>query len=286
MRFHCNSIKIIIVCFLFIVLSSPTTKVSAITASKPRIALVMKALSNPFFSKMQEGAKRFSLANNITLDVFGVDRETDVELQISMVENLLSRDYGAIVIAPADSVKLVPVCKKAIDRGIVVINIDNPLSQEEQKKYSIDIPFIGSDNRAGATMVGEYIRQKLGGVGNVLVLEGIRGVENADLRKAGFVEAVTKNSAIKILASESANWHTAEAFSLTTTLLAKFPQVDALFCANDNMALGALQALQLLGLDQRVLIGSYDNVDLVREQMRNGLIHATVEQHPQLMARW
>lgn len=123
--------------------------------------------------------------------MFGVERETDVERQISIMENLISRGYGAIVIAPADSKQLVPVCRKALENGIVVINIDNPLHKDTLQKYNLTIPFVGPDNRAGAAQVGAYVRNKLNGRGRVIVIEGIRGVENAELRKTGFIEAIT-----------------------------------------------------------------------------------------------
>ena len=105
-----------------------------------------------------------------------------------MVEDLISRDYRAIVIAPADSKKLIPVCKKAMEKGITVINIDNPFHKETLKANQITIPFVGSDNRTGASMVAEYIRRKLNGKGRAIIIEGIRGIENAELRKNGFVE--------------------------------------------------------------------------------------------------
>ena len=99
------------------------------------VALVMKALSNPFFFKMKAGAREYAQEENIPLEIFGVERETDVERQIGILENLISRGYEAIVIAPADSKRLVPVCKKA--RGIVVINIDNPLHRETMSSVSM-----------------------------------------------------------------------------------------------------------------------------------------------------
>ena len=254
--------------------------------NEKKVALVMKALSNPFFAAMEMGAKEYAKEKNIPLEVFGTERETDVERQISIVENLISRNYGAIVIAPTDSIKLVPVCKKALEKNIVVINIDNPFSKEAMQQQGISIPFVGSDNRAGAKMVGEYIKRKLNSRGRVLVIEGIRGVENADLRKAGFVEAVTQNSSVQVVASESANWHTDEALSLTVKLLNLHKSIDAIFCANDKMAIGALQALDMLGLAEKVLIGAYDNIEEVRGEMRNNRIQATVEQHPELMGRY
>ena len=250
------------------------------------VALVMKALSNPFFSKMEEGAKKYAQEENIPLEVFGVERETDIERQIGIVENLISRGYGAIVIAPADSKKLVPICKAALKKNIIVINIDNPFHQGTMDQHGISIPFVGSDNRTGAGMVGKYIKEKLKGRGRVIVIEGIRGVENADLRKEGFIGEVTKNSAIKVVSTESANWHTDEAFSLSIKLLRSNDTIDAIFAANDNMALGALQALDLMDLTGKVLVAGYDNIESVRDAMSNGRIHATIEQHPELMGEF
>ena len=250
------------------------------------IALVMKALSNPFFFKMEEGAKKYAIEENIPLEVFGVERETDVERQIGICENLISRGYGAIVIAPADSKKLVPICKKAMEKNIVVINIDNPLHQGTMKQLNISIPFVGSDNRIGAGMVGKYIKDKLAGRGQIIVIEGIRGVENAELRKKGFIETITQDSSIKVVSSESANWHTDEALSVTTELLQQHKAVDAIFCANDKMALGALQAIDIIGLTGKVLLAGYDNIESVRDEMRNGRIQATIEQHPELMGEY
>ncbi|MCP4624253.1 MAG: substrate-binding domain-containing protein [bacterium] len=250
------------------------------------VALVMKALSNPFFFKMEEGARKYAQEENIPFEVFGLERETDVERQIGIVANLISRGYGAIVIAPADSKRLVRICSKALEKNIVVINIDNPLHQGTMDQFGISIPFVGSDNRIGAGMVGMYVKNKLEGRGQVIVIEGIRGVENADLRKKGFIEAVTQNSAIEVISSESANWHTDEALSLATKLLQKYKTVDAIFCANDKMALGVLQALDNLDLMENTWLAGYDNIESVRDEMRNGRIHATVEQHPELMGQY
>lgn len=250
------------------------------------IALVMKALTNPFFAKMEQGARTFARENDIALEVFGIINETDTAHQISIMESLISRNIRAIVLAPADSKKLVPVCKKAVEQGISIINIDNPLDNNLLANAGLSIPFVGSNNQTGGELLGEYIKQQLKGKGRVLVLEGIRGVENADLRKSGFVKAVTKNSSIGIVASESANWNTEEAFTLTMKLLQKHPSIDAIFCANDKMALGTLQAVDILDLNKKILIAGYDNIESVRNEIRHKKIHATMEQHPELMGAY
>ena len=250
------------------------------------IALGMKALTNPFFLKMEQGAKKFAKENEIPLEVFGIINETDTSHQISIMESLISRNIGAIVLTPADSKKLVPVCKKAIKKGITVINIDNPLDNNLLGKEGLSIPFIGSNNQMGGELLGQYIKQQLKGEGRVIVIEGIRGAGNADFRKSGFVNAVTKNSSIWIVASESANWKTEEAFSVTMKLLQKHPSIDAIFCANDKMALGTLQAIDILDLNKKILIAGYDNIESVRNEIRHKKIHATMEQHPELMGAY
>lgn len=269
--------------FLFAVIVTGIFSGNARAGNERTVAFVMKSLSNPFFSKMEEGARQYAREQKISLEVFGVARETDVEHQISIVENLITRGYPAIVLAPADSKRLVPVCKRALDKGIVVINIDNPLHKPTMKQLGITIPFIGPDNGEGGRKVGDYIKRKLHGKGRVLVIEGIRGAENGELRKAGFTEAVRADSAIEIVASQSANWHTDEALSLTTELLKEYREIDAIFCANDAMALGSLQAIELLGISNQILLAGYDNIESVREEMRNGRIHATIEQYPKVI---
>ena len=212
--------------------------------------------------------------------------ETDVDRQIGIVENLIARGYGAIVIAPADSKKLVPVCQKALAGGIVVVNIDNPLHRATMQTHGVAIPFVGSDNHAGAAHVGVYVKHRLRGRGRVIVIEGIRGVENAERRKTGFIEAVTRDSSIDIVASESANWHTDEALALAVELLKTHAPVDAVFCANDQMTLGVLQALDIAGLAGKTVLAGYDNIEAVRTEMQSGRVHATVEQHPELMGQF
>lgn len=250
------------------------------------IALVMKSLSNPFFTKMEIGARSYAEEKGISLEVFGIERETDVERQIGIVESLISRKYGAIVIAPADSKELIPVCLKALEHGITVINIDNPLHRPTMADAGISIPFIGPDNYEGAKMVGSYIRKKLKGKGQVMIVEGIRGAESAGMRKRGFIDAVTTDSEIDVVFSQSANWHTDEALSLFIEYFQEHKQIDAVFCANDAMALGVLQALEILDPSTKTLIAGYDNIDSIRTEIRNGRIHATIEQHPGIMGEY
>nr|WP_319395507.1 substrate-binding domain-containing protein [uncultured Desulfobacter sp.] len=250
------------------------------------IALVMKALTNPFFAKMEQGAKNFAQENDISLEVYGLQNATDTSHQISILESLISRNIRAIVLAPTDSKRLVPVCKKAVEQGIEIVNIDNSLDQNLLGKAGLKIPFVGSNNEMGGALLGQYVKRQLNGKGRVVVIEGVRGAGNAERRRSGFVNAVTKDSSIWIVASEPGNWNTEEAFSVTMRLLQKDPAIDAIFCANDKMALGALQAVDMLDLNDNMLIVGYDNIESVRNEIRHKKIHATMAQHPELMGAY
>lgn len=217
----------------------------------------MKALSNPFFAKMEQGAKEYARENGIELEIFGTELETDTERQIGIIDNLVSRGYGAIVIAPINSHKLAPILKKAIDQGIAVINIDNPLDKAVQAQHDLALPFVGSDNAKSAAPVGDYLRRQLRGKGRIIVVEGIPDARNGELRKAGFLRAITAGGGIELVDSVSANWHSEDAFARMSSLLEKHGTVDAVFCANDQMALGVLQALDARNLTGKVLVGGY-----------------------------
>lgn len=119
---------------------------------KPTIALIMKSLANEFFQTMEQGAREHhrKYSDRYDLIVNGIKDELDVSRQIDLVEQMIARHVDAIVIAPADSKALIPVCKKAQEAGIVVVNIDNKFDEAVLQENGVDFPFVGPDNRAGA----------------------------------------------------------------------------------------------------------------------------------------
>jgi len=254
-----------------------------------RIALVYKATTNPFFQAMEQGAREKAKALGVDLEVAGIESETDVDRQADLVRNMLNRQMEAVVIAPASSRGIVTPLLRAQARGVPIVNIDNRINTEEATKQGLKVAtFIGPDNVAGAKQVGDYactlITKKLaaGEAGKVLILRGIDGVENAEARRAGF-EAAVKEAGFEVAGSESAHWHTDEAQQVTSALLAANPTVHGILCANDKMALGAIAAVKARGKVGEIVIVGYDNIDLAREAMTRGEMHATIEQNPAMM---
>jgi ribose transport system substrate-binding protein len=250
---------------------------------KLKVALIMKAASNPFFARMETGARQAADSLGINLMVGSTTRETDIEQQISIVENMIVQSVQAILIAPSDSKAIVNVLKKAQRQNIFIINIDNRIDAETARAAELDIEcYIGVDNALGGQMAGEYLVGLLDGKGNVAMLEGIRGVDNAEARKSGFLKSI-KNTEIKLVASQSANWAQDEGLDVFANMLQAFPNINGLFCANDMMALGAMQAIEQAGKTGQIFVASYDNLKAAQQAILANKLHGTIEQHPEIM---
>ena len=250
---------------------------------KTQIALIMKASSNPFFARMEEGAKQAADSLGVDLLVGTITKETDITQQISIIENMIVQSVNAILIAPADSKAIVNVLKKAQNRGIHIINLDNRIDTETAKAAGLNIDcYIGVDNEKGGKMAGDYLVKLLHGKGKVAMLEGIRGVDNAEARKRGFLKAI-ENTDCKLVASQSANWAQDQGLDIFANMLQAHRDIKGLFCANDMMALGAIQAIDQAGKTGKIFVTSYDNLKAAQQAILAGQLMATIEQHPELM---
>ena len=196
---------------------------------------------------------------------------------------MIAQGVGAIVIAPADSKALVSACKRAKDAGIVVVNIDNKLDDAVLADQGIAVPFVGPDNRAGARKVGEYLAKRLKPGDQVGVLEGIRTAFNGQQRRLGFEDAM-KAAGITIVDSQTAQWEMDQANRIASAMLGEHPQIKALLCCNDSMALGALAAVKSAGRSGEVLIVGFDNISAIRSAIKDGSVLATADQHADQLA--
>jgi ribose transport system substrate-binding protein len=243
-----------------------------------KIALVMKTLTNPFFVEMERGARKAEKELGIELLVKTASQETSIEQQIQIVEDLIRMKMDAIVIAPGDSMRLVPVLKAAQDAGITIVNIDNRLDPDAIKKQGMStVPFISVDNEKAAYESARYIAQLVKKPAQAAIIEGIRSADNARQRKAGAERAFEENPLIRVVARDTANWKIDEGYELTRKIFKKHPDVELLFCANDMMALGALKYLQETGKNG-VKVAAYDALEEAREAIKVGRLAVTVDQ--------
>ena len=254
-------------------------------AGKPEVALVMKSLANEFFKTMEEGAIRHQKENadKYKLIANGIKDEQDIAKQQQLIEQMIGQKVAAIVVAPADSKALVPVCQKATTAGIVVVNIDNRFDAGVMKDKQLTAPFVGPDNRKGAKLAGDFLATKLKSGDKVAIIEGAPTAFNAQQRKAGFEDAM-KQAGIVIADSQSANWETDQANKLASAMLIAHPDIKALLCANDSMALGAVAAVKAAGKTGQIQVVGFDNIGAVQELVKAGTVLCTVDQHGDQLA--
>jgi len=251
---------------------------------KYTIALVMKTLTNPFFVEMEKGARKAEEELNINLIVKTGAQETSVEQQITIIEELISQHVDAILIAPADSVQLIPVLKKAQDAGIVIINIDNQLDEQASEKVGlVNVPYISVDNEQGAYLSAGYISQNIDVPTQAIILEGIATAKNAQDRKNGAMRAFNTNKNIQVVATEAADWKIDEAYNVIAKLFASYPDTKLVFCSNDMMAFGVIQYLQENGKTD-VKVAAYDALSEAMPMLKNGSLQATVDQQAAIQA--
>lgn len=252
---------------------------------RPKVALIMKSLANEFFKTMEEGARAHHKehAEEYDLTVVGIKDEQDVAKQIDYVEMMMAQKVDAIVIAPADSKALVPVCKRAMDAGIIVINIDNKFDSDVLAAKDVKIPFVGPDNRKGAKLAGEYLASKLNPGDNVAIIEGIPNAFNGIQRKLGFEDAM-KAGGMNIISSQSGYWEMARAEPIVSALVTEHADLKAVLCANDNMALGAVSAIKTAGKTEDILVIGFDNITAVQRLLKEGKILCTIDQHGDKLA--
>jgi ribose transport system substrate-binding protein len=262
-------------------LPTPTkepSKETVDTTQKKKIALVMKTLTNPFFIEMEKGARKAEQELGIDLLVKTGAKETSIEQQIAIVEELTQNKVDAIVIAPGSSTELIPALKKAQDQGIKIVNIDNMLDIEMSKKLGLlYVPFISVDNEEGAYKAAKIISDQITTKTEVAVIEGIRGAENAEQRKNGAMRAFKENANISVVASETANWKIDEAQVVTAGIFAKNPNVKAIFCANDMMALGTVQYLESVK-KEGIMVGGFDALEEAKSAIQKGKMVVTINQ--------
>jgi ribose transport system substrate-binding protein len=253
-------------------------------AKKQRIGLVMKSLQAEFFQEMKKGAIDFaSKQSMIELITVGTNTQTEIGLQVELVDALIRQEVDAIVLVPIDSQALVPVVVKAVKSGIKVVNIDIKLDHGLLQQNGIEIPFVGPDNESAAEMVGDVLSSKLKPGAPVVLIEGLNVAENAQQRKRGFLKSISKYK-LNLVDSESADWETAKAEKVFQGIFTRNPEIGGVFCCNDAMAIGVIKILEHYGRIGKVQVVGFDNDASVQSLLNAGVLLATIDAFGSKMA--
>jgi ribose transport system substrate-binding protein len=252
----------------------------------PTVALVLKTLNNPFFIDLERGARQAADSLGVRLVVQAPEREIDVEKQMQIVENLIQRRVDALIVVPSGSREIVPAIVKANRANIPVVIADTRVDTAALRQGGGETrTFIGSDNLEGGRIAGEFVAERLGGSGRVAVIEGIPGHETGDSRLRGFREAVARHPGIQIVSSQTANWERDQAFNVMQNILQSHPELQAVFAANDVMALGAVEAIAAAGRTGKVVVVGFDAQKDATDAIGADRMDATIAQHPAEMGK-
>ena len=235
------------------------------------IGFSVSTLNNPFFVTLTEGARKAATENNVELVV--VDAGDDAAKQTSDIEDLVSRNVGVLIVNPVDSDAVAPAVKSAMSQGIKVIAVDRGVN-------GVDVDCqIASDNVAGARMATEYLMELVGEGAKVAELQGVPGASATIDRGAGFHQVADQS--LQVAASQTANFNRAEGMTVMENILQSDGTIKGVFAHNDEMALGAVEAVAASGKDIKIV--GFDATDDAQKAVKDGKMAATVAQKPNKM---
>ncbi|WP_027823464.1 ribose ABC transporter substrate-binding protein RbsB [Laribacter hongkongensis] len=243
---------------------------------KPAIGLAVSTQSNPFFVTLKKGAEEEAQKQGLTL--ITVDAQDDPAKQIASIEDLIQKKVKVILVNPTDSDAVVGAVKAANTAGIPVVTLDRSVNGGEVASH------VASDNVAGGKMAAEYLLEKIGNQGDVVELEGIPGASAARERGQGFHDVIDQAKDVKVVGRQPADFDRAKGLSVMENILQANKNVKGVFAHNDEMALGAVQALEAAGMKDVTVVG-FDATDDAVNAVKAGKMSATVAQKPKLIGK-
>lgn len=250
-----------------------TTNTNTDSSSKKKIGVVVKALDSEHWLTVKKGAEAAAKEENVDIIVLAPDKESNVEQQFRIVEDLIQQKVSALAIAPCDSTGIVPIIQKANSAKIPVITVDTNADADV-------ISFVGTDNAMGGKMSGERIVKILNGKGKVALITGVPGQQTHRDRVTGFKDAIKASPDIKLVSEQPANSESALAMTVMENILESNPDLEAVFCTNALMALGAVEAIDAKGKSGKVKVIGFDTQTDALNMVKQGKIDSMVAQSP------
>ena len=241
------------------------------------VGLAMNTLANPFFVDVRDGVQRSAAELGIDLRI--TDSQEDPAAQLRDVENLLTMGLDAIILNPVDSDAIVAAVEAANAVGVPVFTVDR------QSNGGDVVAHIGFDAIRSGNLAGQFLVDALGGEGYIVELQGIMGTNVAQDRSRGFNEIMDANTGMTIVAQQIANFNRAEGMSVMETILVANPRIDGLYAANDEMLMGALEAIEAAGRGHEIVMIGCDAIDDVVAAIKEGRVDATIAEPPFFLGR-
>ena len=255
-----------------------TQTAAAQPAPRQKIAVVVSTLNNPWFVVLGETAKARAMELGYDATIF--DSQNDTAKEASHFENIIASGYKAILFNPTDANGSVANVQKAKAAGIPVFCIDREINSTNAATSQML-----SDSYSGCVKLGQFFVKMVGKEGEYAELLGIVGDNNTWNRSKGFHSVVDRYPGLKMVAQQSGEFDRAKGLEVMEAILQAHPNIKAVFCGNDAMAMGAYQALLTAGKADAVKVFGFDGADDVVKSIAEGKIVATGMQFPKKMAQ-
>ncbi len=274
MRFR---LALILTALVGLALSFISPPASQTKGKQWHIAIVPKALTGEYWVRCKKGAEAAAKQFGVKLTFVGPSAETEVDKQIDIIENLLTRGVDGLGVSPCDGKALVPVIEKAISKGVPVVTVDSDAKTNKRLAY------IGTNNEKAGELAGQELAKLIGGKGKVLIIQGVPGAENLMQRVKGFMRAISKFPQISLLPEQACQSDLAKALEITENAIRAHPDLAGIFGVNAYGAPGAAQAVKEAGKTGEVKIVGFDAIPTTLRYCAEGVVQAIIEQRPYRM---
>jgi ribose transport system substrate-binding protein len=238
-----------------------------------RIGAVVKTLMGEHWQEVARGYQEAAEKYGVTVDVQGGTSEQDLTGQLAIAETMVMKGYDILLLSPITKANLNPAVEKAIKQGIPIINVDFELLPDKYPHV-----YVGwTDHRLMGKWAAEYFDKNLPPGSKVAHIEGLGGALAAEQRKEGFLNEVA-NTDLNLVASQPGNWDRKLAYDVATNIMKVHPDLRGIYCANDGMALGVVEAVMAAGKEDQVMVFGTDGIPDAIESIRNGKLTGTVAQ--------
>ena len=245
---------------------------------KAEYAVVLKVLSSQFWQTMRDGIQAEADKMGIKVDIYAANTEDDVEGQVTLLENAISTGYKAIGVAPISDVNLNNAIADATSKGIKIVDIDEKVNMDALAELGgACYAYVATDNVAVGKLGADYLIEQIGGAGEVAIVEGKAGAVSGENRRDG-AKAAFEAAGLTIVESQPADWDRTKAYDVATNYITAHPDLKAIYCCNDTMAMGVQEAVEASGKDIKVC-GTDGNDDAI-QSVADGKLTATVAQDP------
>jgi D-allose transport system substrate-binding protein len=254
--------------------------------AKPmKLGVVIVTLSNPFWVSMRDGYEHAAKELGVQVDVQAAPQENSVTAQLNLLENMVAKGYDVIMAHPITAENLIPGLVKATQKGIITITetrTDVKAAREAGAKLiAINMVNFFDQGKVGAQYIAQQLKKS--GGGKVAIIEGLPGAPQSEARRDGAKAAFSADPSIKVVAVQPADWDRAKAYTVATNILQANPDLKGIMCANDIMALAALEAIEAAGKKGQVIVVGIDLIPEAKESITQGKLAGSVAFSPYII---